>query len=582
MSDISVERIMRNIYGTAATGQITNMSGGAVPKIAFKSYAEMRPLPNVRFIDEDSKPEEPIASVSMMGGGKGRKRGNKRASNKRARGVKDSGENITIYASPEYMTHNSDLHTFIDKFFMYYRISRSPNSAIYLIPPTKVLQEMVAQRGKYPEGSIEMQNAVRTNDKIGYERYLFVTFGNNSKSDQYRIDPELTSQNAYPNSSFGTIRRTNIKGEVYYFSCDGNMKVKIHTTPTNAADGCDVKFVGRFNNGGYVFQGALPGEAIEKIAPKKENKKKHHNVNKMKFGEMPYRSNTMTGGAVNTSLRALEKYDEIYNHDHELAAEHFLRCAAKKGKLVDKYRNNGDMLYSAIYFAVSEPGAVGVDDVCNEDCGNIYKSFKPTIRGEDFRRKVNGAMTQLNNIYKRSARVGREHEFIGAYKKLYSGGDISKMTADIMTSHLRNNDTPVDAKMISSLFDAFQEPGKATRTMAALVKNAFNSAPLPSAFGAEFMPIITKMKSFESDMKANKKYKGGEDPKEEDGEDSKNLVSEIFESKPAETQDVELVMQADLTDDSEHEQLIADTLEFDSGNDSDVDNGMHEDLEQFY
>ena len=580
MSEISVDRIMRNIYGTSATGSVGNMTGGfSIPKISFKSYAEMRPLPNIRYLDAEPIQHDGELDLELpygsMTGGK-RKQASKKKQQKKApkrRAASESKENVIIYASPEYMTH-TDLNTFIDKFFMNYRVSRSPNSAIYLVPPTKELHDMINKRGNYPEGSVEMQNAVRSNNKLEYDRYLFVTFGNNSKSDTYRIDPELTSPSAYPNSSFGTIRRTNLRGEVFYFTCGSNMKVKIHTTPKNVNDGTEIKFVGRFNNGGYVFQGALPGESIEKIAPKKENKKKHRNINKMMFGEMPSSSvsTSMTGGAVNTSLKVLEKYDHLYNGDHELASEHFLRCAAKANKLDNKYRNNGDMLYSAIYFALSEPAAVDENQLCEESDENMFDSFKPVVRGEAFRKKVKNAVEQLNRIYKRNERKGSLNDYIKTYKKIYQSEDVAKMTADIMVGYIRNNDTFIDSSLINNLHATFSGSNEGTRPFAQLIKNAVNSCPLPSAFGAEFMPIVTKMNSFESDMKAKKgMYETeGERKLEPEGEENKNIPAEMFAAKQKDNNnvDIELVMQDDLTGVEQNETLGSDDSDNDFGQDA--------------
>lgn len=545
MTDISVERIMRNIYGTSATGQITNMTGGsAIPKLSSNHYGMERPTPNIQYVDINESMSQQfqfndISAASMTGGmigGAGKKGKSKKTQRRRntRKSKAASNENITIYASAEYIPDNSDLHTFIDKFFMYYRMSRSPNSAIYLIPATKTLKEMVAKRGNHPEGSIEMQNAVRTNDKLEYERYLFVTFGNNSKNDRYRIDTELTSKSAYPNSSFGTIRRTNLRGEVYYMTCDANMKVKIHTKPDNANAGSEIKFVGRFNNGGYVFQGDLPGPANEKISPKKEKACKHNNVNRMKFGESLTKFRTMTGGAVNTTLKLLEKYDNLYNGDHDAAAEHFIRHAVKQGKFSEKYRNNGDLLYSAIYFAMAEPTALnGVPDASAEEDKDFSNSFKIINRGEQFRRKVNNVVQQLNKVYKRSMKNNSSKDFIESYKKIYSTNDIAKMTADVATSFLRNNDNMLEAKSINEIYESFSSPAKASVGVCSLIKNSLNSGPLPSAFGSEFIPILGKMNSFESDMKSNKYKKNVEDTPGADAEaEASNTAAEMFAAAP--------------------------------------------------
>lgn len=583
MSEISVDRIMRNIYGTTATGQITNLSGGDfVSNRYIKQYADMRPQPNVRYLDsavgQNGEQEQgPITTeYTMLGGArKTRKQSTKGKKNIKRRNAK-AAEHVPIYASAEYMTDSPDLHIFIDKFFMYYRVSRSPNSAIYVVPPTKVLAEMVSKRGNYPEGSVEMQNAVRSNDKLDYDRYLFVTFGNNSKSDAYRIDPELTSQSAYPNSSFGTIRRTNVRGEVFYFTCDDNMKVRIHTTPKNASEGSEVKFIGRFNNGGYVFQGAIPPAAVEKIGPKKETKKRHHNINKMKFGEMPSgRGSAMIGGAVNKSLSVLEKYDDMYNGDHELAAEHFLRCVAKAGKLSEKYRTNGDLVYSAIYYALDDPAGIDEPNIGNEtNAVDFVSSFKVTNRGDSFRKKVDGVINQLNRIYKRDSKQNRLSNFVESYKKIYSSNDIAKMTADITTGYLRNNDERLDAHFIENIYNSFENTQTSGMSLAALIKNALNSNPLPSAFGSEYMPVISKMNSFESDMKS-KKY---------NDDDKEDFAEQIFSSNkkqdPEPKPEPEIVTQAELENQEDIEQDL-EAAELDLSEDDAMDDNMNE-LDMFY
>lgn len=559
MDSVSVERIMKNIYGTTATGQINMTGGNIIPNLSLNhNSAEQRPQPHVKYLDINTQNDGQISSSLMTGG----KRKGKKTRTHRAG---DKSKDVIIYASPEYIQDNSDLRTFIDKFFLYYRMSRSPNSAIYLIPPKNVLDEMIKKRGNFEEGSIEMQKAVRNNDKLEYDRYIFVTYGNNSKSDSYRIDNELTSQKAYPNSSFGTIRRTNIRGEVYYFTCDDSMKVKIHTNPKNASSGSTVKFVARFNNGGYIFQGDLPGASEEKIGPKAAKaQRKAFNINKLKFGEMPMNSSVMTGGSANSSLKMLERYDELYNNDHELAAEHFLRCASKAGKLSDKYRNNGDLLYSAIYFALSEPTAINNNHFGKEDTGNIYNKFKPVIRGGAFKSKVNNVVNNINNIYKKAEHTGNYKAFIESYKRIYSSNDISKMTADIASSYIRNNDTPIESETINEIFSSFENTNNSNSQMNSLIKNSFNSSPLPSAFGSEYSPVLTKMNSFETDMKNGKSYAADSKEPQYDGKEEqttnevnedKNFVGEMFEAKQKNKNEDNITSkQADKTNEQQSKQ----------------------------
>lgn len=525
MSAVSVERIMKNIYGATATGRIDNMSGGDnIPNLAPSQMGIQRPQPKVIYLDDENGNN--INPMSMTGGSRKRKVSNKRKKSKACGNTKKTKggktEDVIIYASPEYI-NNDDLQKYISKFFMFYRVSHSPNSSIYIVPPTSELNNMISKRGNYKEGSIEMQKFVRDSDKIGYERYIFCTFGNNKTSDKYRIDPQLTSQSAYPNEAFGTIRRTNLRGEVYYMTCNNiKDKVKIHTEADKPKDGTDLTFIGRFNNGGYVFQGSLPGAPKETIAPK-INKKKSNKVDKMKFGDsfgFNYFGNSMAGGAACSSLETLSAYDDLYNGDHDMAAEHFLRAAAKTGKLSEKYRNNGDLLYSAIYFALSEPSALNKNHIGKEEKGNIYKNFKPINRGSSFKQNVQSIINKMNNIYKSSVKNNSTKSFINAYKNLYKSNDINKMTADIMTGYYRNNDNKISSSLINDIKDSFEDYKTENNGVVSLIKNAFNNNPLPSAFGSEYMPLLSNYESFEKSMKNKDQY-----------EDNNDYAAEIYAAK---------------------------------------------------
>ena len=369
---ISTEQILKNIYGVTATGTVSNMSGGNINKKYINIDNIQRAVlrddvvsNNIRIKYLDEKP-----ATNIMTGGRRRTRKTRKLK------AGSKAKDIVIYASPEYVETSSDLRLFMDKFFLYYRFSRSPNSAIYIIPPSAELSKMINKRAKdKPEGSMELQKDVRSNKNIGLEKYLFVTFGDNSKSDKYRIDPNLNSKEAYPNSPFETIRRTNLNGDVFYISYKDDKSVVIHTKPDNinSKDSETLNFVARFNNGGYIFQGSIPDHSEEHIGPKQIKKSKLYKFafDEMEFGDIPVndynaRSTAITGGASNNSLKTFELYDRLYNYDHDVAAEHFLRCAAKKDKLPKNIINNADFLYSAIYYALSKPNAVNANDINKE------------------------------------------------------------------------------------------------------------------------------------------------------------------------------------------------------------------------
>lgn len=536
----SVENILKNIYGVTATGSLQNMSGGSSIKFPHISFSyngfvlndnetyngEIRPTANIKYLDENNN----------MNGGACGGRGSKAMTAKKTKKAKRAanrvkgGANDIIYASAEYVKNN-DLKDFVEKFYLYYRFSRSQNSAIYIIPPRNVLDKMINMRGKGEEGSAELQETTRNNkDKIGYERYLFVTFGNNSSKDKYRIVEDSKATNAYPNSSFGTLRRTNILGEVFYITCDDKMNVTIHTKPDNSQQGNKLTYIARFSNGGYVFQGEIPAKSLEVIPPKKANSRAFsslcskyvsNNFDNMVFGEL-----SLAGGANNSSFELFNMYSDFYNHDIELAAEHFLKAVDRKGKLNAKYTQNGDLLYDAMYFAYSEPNAMNINDFGKES-KIIMKNFKPSMKDEGFKNAVNNIKSKFNKIFKQCRQQNNFNKFIKSYKNIYSSKDISKMKADILTSYMRNNSLSSvieSQKLINDIF----ESDNINASQSSIVKNAFESAPLPSAFGTEYSPLFNNDDiTFEKIIKNSSKSSTKQYNEEED----ENYVSQIYSKK---------------------------------------------------
>lgn len=541
----SVENILRNIYGVSATGSLQNMTGGNIksfPHLCLSSNGfmlkdnegytnEIRPKANIKYIDEN---------VNMIGGacGGSRKASKPKKSKKQGRKMRGSAADI-VFASAEYIKNN-DLKDFIEKFYLYYRFSRSQNSSIYIVPPRSVLDKMIDLRGKGTEGSAELQEQTRANkDKIGYERYLFVTFGNNTTKDKYRIVDDKTSSAPYPATSFGTLRRTNLIGEVFYITCDDKLKVKIHTKPTNADQGKELKFIGRFTNGGYVFQGEIPEKSLEVIPPKKANARAFsHLCSKMSnddFTNMNFGEFTIMGGFNNQSLELLNMYTDFYNQDHELAAEHFLKAADKKNKLKSKYVQNGDLLYNSLYFALSEPNAMNINDFGNES-KTIMKNFKPSMKDSNFKNAVINIQSKFNKIHKQCAMQNNYNKFMKAYKNIYTSKDVAKMKADILTTYIRNNNSSniIDsAKLINDIF----ESDNINASESNIIKNAFESGPLPSAFGTEFSPLFNNEDiTFEKIIKNKSSGEKRTSQYDEDEEnDTENYTEQIYNSKKKNT-----------------------------------------------
>lgn len=544
---ISTEQILKNIYGVTATGTVSNMSGGNINKKYINIDNIQRAVlrddvvnNNIRIKYLDEKP----ATNIMTGGGRRTRKTRKLKAGSKAK-------DIIIYASPEYVETSSDLRLFMDKFFLYYRFSRSPNSAIYIIPPSAELSKMINKRSKdKPEGSMELQKDVRSNKNIGLEKYLFVTFGDNSKSDKYRIDPNLNSKEAYPNSTFETIRRTNLNGDVFYISYKDDKSVVIHTKPDNinSKDSETLNFVARFNNGGYIFQGSIPDHSEEHIGPKQIKKSKLYKFafDEMEFGDIPIndynaRSTAITGGASNNSLKAFELYDRLYNYDHDVAAEHFLRCAAKKDKLPKNIINNADFLYSAIYYALSKPNAVNANDINKEisskEFMKLYKDFKPmrTTISECNKKKM-AVTSDINNAY-HSYVIGKYNNirnnqfstnaFIKHFKNWYrKTNDWNIPIADIMTGYIRNNDKPDIQHVSEELYNAINDTDNSNISygICSVINNSIKNSFAPSLIGKYYPPVFASVMDVDNFERAVKKHRDNND-------DNVDAAIEMFDNQ---------------------------------------------------
>ena len=542
---ISTEQILKNIYGVTATGTMSNMQGGNISNKHFMGInGVQRTLLRDNVVKENLRIKyiDEIHNKNIYGGAVKRRKPKRKTHATKAK-------QITIYASPEYVDTSNDLKVFMDKFFLYYRFSRSPNSAIYVIPPSAELSTMVSKRGKdKQEGSIELQREVRNNKNIGLEKYLFVTFGDNSKTDKYRIDPNLTDSGAYPNGSFETVRRTNLNGDVFYFSYKDDKSVIVHTKPdnVNGKDSEVLKFVARFNNGGYIFQGHVPDHSEEHIGPKPTKKSKIYKFgfDDLEFGELPktgftQSSYVVTGGASNSALKVLELYDELYDRDHDVAAEHFLRCVAKKEKLSNIITNNADFLFSAVYCALSKPNAVNVNDINKEisakEFVNLYKDFKPmktTIN--DCNNKRRAVTSDIANAYNNYV-IGKHNDiynkqfstnaFVKHFKNWYrKTSDWNIPVADIMTGYIRNNDNPDIQRVGEQIYNAINDTDNTNISygVCSIINNSIKNSFAPSLIGKHFPPVFGSVMDVDTFEKSIKKNNIDEEA---------NTVIEMFENE---------------------------------------------------
>ena len=518
---ITTDRILENIYGVTASGTLTNnFTGGKLHYVQqyqsnFRNRQDIiNNMNNIKYIGQN------VVQKQITGGVKRRKNIRRKANEK-------SKDNVVIYASPEYVK-DSSLQIFMDKFFLYYRMSRSPNSAIYIIPSDTTLKSMISKRGDGKEGSIELQSSVRQNKEIQWEKYFFITFGDNSKSDRYRIDPGLTDISAYPNKSFDEVRRTNLLGEVFYISYKDKDTVYINSKP-NQHDGNQLKFIARFNNGGYIFKGDIPKESIEKIGPKSPTKKlsrqSRQRFDDLSFGDIPF-----VGGNNKTSFDVLQKYDEAYNFDHELASEHFIRCVANK--ITDKkYFSNSDMLFNSLYYCATNPQGVNMSDFGKEmnenDFKQLFKDYKP-LTNTNFE-QINNLSKKINKLYINNVSDKNEtRQFVNAVKNIYKNiSDKTIPTVDILTGYTREHERVNYNDVYNDIYDVLSNDETATCQTCSLINNSMTANMLPSLVGRSALPVFCSFcgGSFESSMKNVSSMD------KQDSEEKQNIVKDIFQIK---------------------------------------------------
>ena len=530
MNTVSADRILENIYGMSATGTIRdNFVGGNLQKDHYVQLYKTNYKSRENIIASMNNIKYVGATTNNISGGVRKKsvRKSKQSTKRRATAPKD----IVIYASPEYVKDQS-LQLFMDKFFLYYRMSRSPNSAIYIIPSDATLKSMISKRGDGKDGSIELQRSVRQNSEIQWERYFFITFGNNSKTDRYRIDPALTDPGAYPNKEFDEIRRTNLLGEVFYISYKDKDSVYINNKPGQHS-GTTLKFVARFNNGGYIFKGDVPKDAIEKIGTKSTTKKlaKRYprKFNELSFGDIPF-----VGGRAQNSLDVLQRYDELYNHDHDLAAEHFMRCFANKNT-DSKYFGNSDMLFNAIYAAVSNPTAVNMVDIGQEvdkQCfDKMFANYK--LVSNVSHDQIKSLSQKINKLYNNVViNKSETKQFVNAVNNIYKNiQDKQIPVVDIMTGYVRQHNQINFNDIYDDIYETLTTDNNNCQACS-LINNAMTANMLPSLVGRSCLPIFCSFDGgcFENDMTAGKYNAHDDEPV--DKQDDRNIVQEIFQACP--------------------------------------------------
>jgi hypothetical protein len=251
MSDISISRILKNIYGEESTQSFEKLSKRFTP-VEHKQ-------PKLLFVDETpdtnkqaskyAEAEDPTDEVGGLTGG------GHRSKKRKTKGGK-AEEAPMIYSSPMYVEAD-DLLRFIRTFNLAYTMVNSRRSAIYVIPESKILNSMINDFKKDLEkegikpGTIEVAKFISTND-FPFKRYIFDWKDKATPDDAYHIPGN------FPNESTSIpLNRLNRCNEIFYFEFIDLRNIKISDS-TDFSKANKLEFVAVCMNNVYILRGTVP------------------------------------------------------------------------------------------------------------------------------------------------------------------------------------------------------------------------------------------------------------------------------------------------------------------------------------
>lgn len=477
MAEYSSDQVLRNIYGSSATQETLSMLGGNVGETNEVPYKPRNY--NIFYVDEfrDQESKTPISSI--MGGAR-RKKGVKKYSRtpdkmvKRNRG--GASKEVIIYNGIEYIP-NDDITTFLKEFYLYWRMSRLPTSSIIVIPSKDTLKKMISEArkmvGNDKLGTTDARRIITEGkDKIGYPKYIFTVYGDNTSNDEYKISSGDNADSEYPNAEFPEIRRTNLNMDVYYMSYVSPTKINI--SATRGGKGKELNFIARGAMGLYVFQGDLP-DPVEKFSNTFVNfakKRRNGRAN----------SKSMKGGAVRNIGNFAELCNEFRSIDD--AALHFANNMGKNNNM------NGDLVYTMFKSAFDDPGNA-CDIMEKESGGNSFddtfdqiQNYTPVSSSTKAKIEQN-----LNNLKQLSNSKHHKRNIVENIKTMY-GGNISSAKADIATALYRNGCE--DCADIVNIADSIDKPSMFNKYTQQSIANAYIKYPATSIYGRENSNLVCK------------------------------------------------------------------------------------------
>lgn len=343
------------------------------------------------------------------------------------------GAKLEICDYPEYIK-NKDFVKFMMSFYLVKRITHTPSSAVYIIPPSDELDKMIIDYHKQLKDkniALDTDEAYKyaATENLPYKRCVFTVFGDGD-SERYRLDANY--------KKFETLKRTNLANEVLYFKYEADDKIKICQKPGDTT-GEVVNLIAKCKNGIYVFQGTIP-EAKEKFVTNTSRK-----ISKKNDG-------ALTGGSDSKyQLKKTMLKDLMEGNEH--GAERFVASMALMAyemKDDDDMREieeafSGDLVHSAFKIVFNNkinniPPIEYEESDIKTMTKKMINKYKPSGKKlSDISKLTKG----LKNEYRKIVAMNLEpSESTKRYKiflkDLYKNLGINMLKADIATAMFRN------------------------------------------------------------------------------------------------------------------------------------------------
>ena len=363
-------------------------------------------------------------ATQMMGGARGKSKGKSRP--KRRITKTKGGSEYEDCAYPEYI-ENSDFQKFIHAFYLIKRVCHSYASSIYVIPNSKSLDAMIKEfkdklkNEGIKEGSAEAFQYATIND-LPFKKCIFTVFAD-ADSNHYKLDKSA------PYKDFGTVKRTNLLSEQYFFKYKDDYNILICPDEKTNTGSTSAKLIAKCLTGIYVFQGELPKSKLSYTKKIKTN-------------------NAFVGG--NLKANSLIKFNNLKNYlmkYGEQGAERFISSCVKANQSnIKNYAKlfSGDLLHAAFRLcfndnideSISEANITETRDITKK----LIKMYKPSEKAVDTAKFTN----IFKNIYVKNVAQSltpkeASKDYVNELMKVYNKVGKDMLYADIATNLYRSD-----------------------------------------------------------------------------------------------------------------------------------------------